>query len=199
MVLWILWSLYDFCDIPVTRHEISGGDPCLGREVGVGTVTTSCPVTFSGDVCAEQWSSLTAGLLTIFRKALLGQFQILLEAGKTGCCKGSQSEEAVFLAESFFWALGNGAGCICIRILGFLILASPSLLMFISICVFGDGLLYVVLHWGVGSNSWIQEPVIKPVNLVMIVVGLGEILMNFGVRASLLWLNVGWLVGSFMG
>lgn len=74
----------------------------MGREVGVGTVTTSCPVTFSGDVCAEHWSSLTTGLLTIFRKALSGQFQILLEAGKTGCCKGSQSEEAAFLVESFF-------------------------------------------------------------------------------------------------
>lgn len=38
----------------------------------------------------------------------------------------------------------------------------------------------MVLHSGVGSNTQIQELVIKHVNLlVMIVVGLGEILMDF--------------------
>lgn len=38
----------------------------------------------------------------------------------------------------------------------------------------------MVLHSGVGSNTQIQELVIKPVNLlVVLAVGLGEILMNF--------------------
>lgn len=54
----------------------------------------------------------------------------------------------------------------------------------------------MVLHSGVGSSSHIQELVIKPLNLlVMVVVGLSDVSMNFNVRASFLWLDVGWVGG----
>lgn len=63
---------------------------CAGD--GVSDCPSSCLMASGGGGCIGVWIREVQNQVfcSIFRKALLEQFQAVLEAGKTGCRKGSQ-------------------------------------------------------------------------------------------------------------